>query len=86
MIKYLLAGADVVMSTAALLRNGPRYASALLDGLGAWLDARGFARVDEVRGMMSRRRGDDHVAVERAAYRDVLRSFPPVVSDTQIKG
>jgi dihydroorotate dehydrogenase (fumarate) len=33
--RYLLAGADVVMTTSALLRHGPDYASELLGGLTA---------------------------------------------------
>jgi hypothetical protein len=31
-LKYLLAGADAVMITSALLRNGPRYVGELLPG------------------------------------------------------
>ena len=33
LIKYLLAGADVVMTASALLRHGPEHAAVLLDGL-----------------------------------------------------
>ncbi len=40
---YLLAGADVVMSTSALLRHGPEHATVLLDGLSAWMARKGFA-------------------------------------------
>jgi len=40
-IKYLLAGADVVMSASALLRHGPEHASVLLDGLGEWMRRKG---------------------------------------------
>ena len=40
--RYLLAGADVVMTTSALLRHGPRYATELLDGLSAGWRARAF--------------------------------------------
>jgi dihydroorotate dehydrogenase (fumarate) len=36
--KYLLAGADVVMTASALLRHGPQYARALLDGLETWME------------------------------------------------
>ena len=32
-VKYLLAGADVVMTTSSLLRNGPRHMADLLRGL-----------------------------------------------------
>jgi len=50
---YLLAGADVVMTTSALLRHGPGYAAELLDGLTAWLGRKGFTSVDDARGLLS---------------------------------
>jgi dihydroorotate dehydrogenase (fumarate) len=51
-IKYLLAGADVVMTASALLRHGPEHATVLLDGLTAWMDRKGFAAVRELRGIL----------------------------------
>ena len=45
-IKYLLAGADAVMTTSALLRHGPGHLRSLVAGLETWLSARGFASVD----------------------------------------
>ena len=51
--KYLLAGADVVMTASALLRHGPEYAGVLLDGLSAWMARHGFQTVDELRGMLA---------------------------------
>ena len=48
--KYLLAGADVVMTASALLRHGPEHATVLLDGLSDWMARKGFAAVDELRG------------------------------------
>ncbi len=51
---YLLAGADVVMSTSALLRHGPEYARVLLDGLGSWMERKGFMSVGGVRGVLAR--------------------------------
>jgi dihydroorotate dehydrogenase (fumarate) len=50
---YLLAGADVVMTTSALLRHGPGHATALLDGLTAWMRGKGFGSLAEVRGMLA---------------------------------
>ena len=41
--KYLLAGADVTMTTSALLKHGPAHASTLVAGLAAWLERKGFA-------------------------------------------
>ena len=39
--KYLLAGADVVMTASALLRHGPEHARVLLDGLSDWMPPEG---------------------------------------------
>jgi dihydroorotate dehydrogenase (fumarate) len=49
---YLLAGADVVMSTSSLLRHGPDHARALLDGLSAWMERKGFKSVADARGLL----------------------------------
>jgi dihydroorotate dehydrogenase (fumarate) len=50
---YLLAGADVVMTTSALLRHGPDHVTTLLDGLTAWMDRKGIGSVGEIRGMLA---------------------------------
>jgi dihydroorotate dehydrogenase (fumarate) len=72
--KYLLAGADVVMTASALLRRGPEYASALLDGLSTWMARKGFGSVDELRGMLSVPPGTDEAAYERTGYVSALRA------------
>jgi dihydroorotate dehydrogenase (fumarate) len=54
---YLLAGADVVMTTSALLRHGPGYAAHLLDGLASWMHRKGFGTVTELRGLLSAEAG-----------------------------
>ena len=54
---YLLAGADVVMTTSALLRHGPGYAAHLLDGLAGWMHRKGFGTVTELRGLLSAEAG-----------------------------
>jgi len=50
---YLLAGADVVMTTSALLRHGPGHVTALLDGLTTWMGRKGIGSVDEIRGVLA---------------------------------
>ena len=71
--KYLLSGADVVMTASALLRHGPDHATVLLDGLSDWMTRKGFATVDELRGMLAVPPGTDEVAHERAGYVGALR-------------
>jgi dihydroorotate dehydrogenase (fumarate) len=71
--RYLLAGADVVMTASALLRHGPEHAAVLLDGLTDWMERKGFATVDAVRGLLSVPAGTDEAARERADYVSALR-------------
>jgi dihydroorotate dehydrogenase (fumarate) len=71
--KYLLAGADVVMTTSALLRHGPAYAAVLLDGLCGWMTRKRFTSVDQLRGMLAVAPRGDEEALERAGYVNALR-------------
>ena len=72
--RYLLAGADVVMTASALLRRGPAYAAELLDGLVTWLSRKGFGTLAQVRGLLSMPAGAEGSARERAGYVTALRA------------
>lgn len=74
-IKYLLAGADVVMTTSALLRHGPAHLQVLLRGLRQWLEARDFKHINQMRGNLSRAKVANPAAFERANYLKVLESY-----------
>jgi dihydroorotate dehydrogenase (fumarate) len=71
--KYLLAGADVVQSASALLRHGPEYAGALLQGLQDWMSRKGFQALDEVRGLLAAVDTEGWAAQERADYVSAVR-------------
>jgi dihydroorotate dehydrogenase (fumarate) len=73
-IKYLLAGADVVMTASALIRHGPQYAAVLLDGLSQWMVRKGYNSVGELRGMLAISDGADQAGVERAGYVSAMRA------------
>lgn len=76
-VRYLLAGADAVMSTSALLRHGPKYMASLLSGLEEWLESRGFDNINAVRGLLATH-GDTCARLqERDAYRASLHHFRP---------
>jgi dihydroorotate dehydrogenase (fumarate) len=72
--KYLLAGADVVMSTSSLLRHGPGHAEILLEGLSAWMLRKGFDSVRKVRGKLAVPPGTDATRHQRAGYVGLLRA------------
>jgi dihydroorotate dehydrogenase (fumarate) len=73
-VKYLLAGADVVMTASALLRHGPEHATVLLDGLAAWMERKEFDAVDDFRGMLSTPSDTDSAQYERSGYVSGLRA------------
>jgi dihydroorotate dehydrogenase (fumarate) len=72
--KYLLAGADVVMTTSSLLRHGPGHATTLLDGLSAWMARKGFDTVGEMRGKLAVPLGADETAHQRTGYVAAMRA------------
>jgi dihydroorotate dehydrogenase (fumarate) len=71
--KYLLAGADVVMTASALLRHGPEHATVLVDGLAEWMGRKGFTSVGELRGLLAVPADAEGAAYERAGYVGALR-------------
>jgi dihydroorotate dehydrogenase (fumarate) len=74
-VKYLLSGADVVMTTSAILEHGTGHMRTLLDGLTDWLDRREMADLAHVRGLLSQGKIRNPEAYERANYIKVLQSY-----------
>ena len=80
-IKYLLAGADCVMTASALMEHGPQYLTTLVDGLTDWMEARGYESVTRMKGVMSRKNVADPTLFERTNYLRVLKwvgTSPPM--------
>jgi dihydroorotate dehydrogenase (fumarate) len=74
-VKYLMAGADAVMTTSALLRNGVGHLTTLIDGMRIWMEKRGYTSVAQMKGSMSQQKVADPAAFERANYIKVLQSY-----------
>ena len=70
---YLLAGADVVMTTSALLRHRAEHAMVLLGGLTDWMARKGFASLAEARGLLASS-GWAAATQDRAGYVRSLRA------------
>ena len=74
-VRYLLAGADVVMTTSSLLRHGVEHMKVLVDGLSDWLSARRLSSPRDIRGKLSHQNVKDPEAYERANYIKVLQGY-----------
>jgi dihydroorotate dehydrogenase (fumarate) len=72
--KYLLAGADVVMTASALIRHGPGYSAVLLSGLSDWMVRQGFRSVAGLRGLLSVQNGTSQGGYERSGYVTALEA------------
>jgi dihydroorotate dehydrogenase (fumarate) len=81
-IKYLMAGADAVMTTSALLRHGIPFLGTLLEETERWMAQNAYASVGQMKGSMSQRSVADPNAFERANYIRVLKSFRNPVTQT----
>ncbi|MDX5318618.1 MAG: dihydroorotate dehydrogenase-like protein [Actinomycetes bacterium] len=67
-VKNLLVGADVVMSTSALIRKGPGYARSMLDELETYLERKEFASLGALRGLLAVPAGTEGNALQRSSY------------------
>jgi dihydroorotate dehydrogenase (fumarate) len=74
-LKAILAGADAVMTTSALLRGGVGTVTDLVDGLRRWMEERDFASLDDMRGIMSWQRSKDRSVYTRANYLRILEHY-----------
>ena len=70
-VKAILAGADAVMMTSALLRDGIGRMRAVRNGLADWLDESGLT-LAEARGRLSQVACGNPRAYERAQYVETI--------------
>ncbi len=73
--KYLLAGADVAMTTSALLKHGVGHIRTMLTELTQWMESKEYASVKQMKGAMSQKKVDNPAAFERANYIKALESY-----------
>ena len=74
-VKCILAGADAVMATSAILRHGVGGMTVPRDGLHRWMEEREFACVADMRGVMSWARSRDRSVYTRADYLRILDRY-----------
>jgi dihydroorotate dehydrogenase (fumarate) len=76
-IKAVMAGANVAMTTSALLKRGTPAVQQILSGMEAWMTEHEYTSVHQMRGSMSQGAVAEPAAFERANYMKVLNSFNP---------
>lgn len=74
-VKALMAGANVAMTTSELLAKGIGRATEILADLNNWLDEFEYTSVQQMIGSMSHQAVAEPAAFERANYMKALQSF-----------
>ena len=78
-VKAVMAGADIANVCSVLLSDGIERIGMLVDGLAKWMDARGYASVAEMKGVLSQKSVAEPAAFERANYIKTLQAFKPFI-------
>lgn len=71
-IKYILAGADAVMTASALYKKGITYIKTMNKELENWIDKMGFSNVESFKGYMNDQQMPDPTSYERTNYIKIL--------------
>jgi dihydroorotate dehydrogenase (fumarate) len=74
-VRYLLAGADAVMTTSSLLRRGVDHLRVLLNDLRTWCAARDLDALSRFQGMLSQQKIQNPNGIERADYIRILQGY-----------
>ncbi len=76
-LKLVLAGADVTMLVATLLRNGVGAAKFILEGMEEWMEDHEYVSVQQMKGSMNQLTCPNPVTFERGNYMRELHSYRP---------
>ena len=74
-LKVMMAGGRVAMTTSALLQHGIDHLARVRAGLLEWMEAYEYASIAQMQGSMSDRAVAEPAAFERANYMKVLSSY-----------
>jgi len=76
-LKGLMAGANVMMMTSELLKNGIGRAHDIVGRMSEWMEEHEYESVQQMRGSMSQQHCAEPAAFERANYMKALHSWRP---------
>ncbi len=74
-IKTIMAGANVSMTTSALIKNGIGHVEKILSEVEEWLSNNNYESIKEIQGLVSQKNVLEPSAYERANYMKTLGSY-----------
>lgn len=76
-VKCMMAGAKVAMTTSALLKFGIGHLETLQKGLVDWMEEHEYDSIEMMQGSMSQKSVAEPAAFERANYMRILTTYSP---------
>jgi dihydroorotate dehydrogenase (fumarate) len=76
-IKMLMAGAENVQVTSSIYKNGIQHVSTLLSEITQWMKSKGYESIDEFKGCMSKKDGDNSDVFERVQFMKYFSDYNP---------
>ena len=74
-VKFLMAGADVVQVASAILKNGIGHVGTLVNGLSSWMAEHEYKSVRQMKGSLSQKSVENPTAFERANYIKIIEKY-----------
>jgi len=71
-IKMMLAGANCVQIVSAIYKNDTDHVEKMLEDMLRWMEGKGYEKIEDFRGKLSKSNLKDPYAYERAQYVDYL--------------
>jgi dihydroorotate dehydrogenase (fumarate) len=71
-VKMILAGADCVQVVSTIYKHGPKVVAKMLKEMEEWMSSKGYEKLDDFRGKLSKNNIKDPYAYRRAQYVDIL--------------
>jgi dihydroorotate dehydrogenase (fumarate) len=71
-IKMILAGADVVQIVSTIYKHGPKQIAKILTFIQEWMEKKGYEKLEDFRGKLSKKKLNDPFTYKRAQYVDIL--------------
>jgi dihydroorotate dehydrogenase (fumarate) len=79
-VKMLLAGAQCVQVVSTLYNQNVAHLATIVEDINDWMDAKGYASLDDFRGKMSKKNSKDPWAYERAQYVKLLFQAEEIIN------
>jgi dihydroorotate dehydrogenase (fumarate) len=76
-LKAMMAGANAVMLTSALLKHGIEHLSVVRDGMAGWMEEHEYESIRQMQGSLSQKNCPEPAAFERANYMKILTQYVP---------